>query len=191
MLFDALHQRDKLLGRTPGPGRPITTSPIRSQRCTEDPGKSWRDAADMDLMNKIYQVPGTIHVPCTGGTTAPREKTQTTRTTARPWPCLPGTVPGAEKWREASRERRRRRAVRSHRRVPNARFVRIGLEPAWWNDLKTKIEAYTLQLGPTWFLNVISHRKKSSNVTASIDTARAKLDSQQPIFCWHTRLEKR
>ena len=192
MLFDALHQRDKLLwtnSRTGSAYYDITYYEASgAQKIT---GKSWRDAADMDLMNKIYQVPGTIHVPLYWWNNGPEENTQIYQNHCLALALSPRDGAWSRevdgKLPESADDGVLFEVIDEFR---NARFVRIGLEPAWWNDLKTKIEAYTLQLGPTWFLNVISHRKKSSNVTASIDTARAKLDSQQPIFCWQHQARK-
>jgi len=192
MLFDALHQRDKLLwtnSRTGSAYYDITY--YEASGAQKISGKSWRDAADMDLMNKIYQVPGTIHVPLYWWNNGPEENTQIYQNHCLALALSPRDGAWSRevggKLPESADDGVLFEVIDEFR---NARFVRIGLEPAWWNDLKTTIEAYTLQLGPTWFLNVISHRKKSSTVTASIDTARAKLDSQQPIFCWQHQARK-
>ena len=192
MLFEALHQRDKLLwtnSRTGSAYYDITY--YEASGAQKVPGKSWRDAADMDLMNKIYQVPGTIHVPLYWWSNGPDENTQVYQNH-----CLALALsPRDGAW---TREVDGKLPVSADDGVlfevidefRDARFVRIGLEPAWWNNLETQIEAYTLQMGRTWFLNVISHRKTPSTVTASIDLARTKLDSRQPIFCWQHQARK-
>jgi len=192
MLFEALHQRDKLLwtnSRTGSAYYDITY--YEASGAQKIAGKTWRDAADMDLMNKIYQVPGTIHVPLYWWSNGPEENTQAYQNHCLALALSPRdgawTREVDGKLPESADDGVLFEVIDEFR---DARFARIGLEPAWWNDLQTQIEAYTLRLGPAWFLNVISHRDKRSTVTASIDTARAGLDPKRPIFCWQHQARK-
>ncbi|MBQ16784.1 MAG: hypothetical protein CMJ65_06625 [Planctomycetaceae bacterium] len=185
-LYEALHQRNKLLwvnARTGSAFYDITY--YEGSGAQRVPGKTWRDGADMDLMNKIYQVPGTMHVPLYWWTNGPQQNTQRYQNLCLALALSPRggawMKPVDGKFPRAPDDGVLHEVIDEFR---DARFTRIGLEPAWWRDLETDVEAYTLRLGPTWFVNVMAHRKQSSTVTASIDVTRTTLDPTQPVFCW-------
>jgi hypothetical protein len=139
----------------------------------------------MDLMNKIYQVPGTIHIPlywwvngdqennaryqnlCLGLALSPRGGAWAHKIDGE-WPPLPDETAFGE-------------AVDEYR---DSRFVRIGLEPAWWNDLETQVEAYTLKSGDTYLVNVTSHHDEPRDLTVSVDVEPMGLSRDEPVFIW-------
>jgi len=192
MLFEALHRDDKLLwtnSRTGSAYYDITY--YEASGAQKVPGKTWRDAADMDLMNKIYQVPGTIHVPLYWWSNGPKENTQAYQNHCLALALSPRDGAWARevdgKLPEIPRDGVLHEVIDEFR---DARFARVGLKPAWWNDLHTRIEAYTLRLGATWFLNVISHHEQPTTVKPSISLARTSIDPEQPIFCWQHQARK-
>ncbi len=185
-LFDGLHKDNKLFwinGRTGSVYYDLSYYEVSGAHRV--PGRTWRDGADMDLMNKIYQVPGTIHIPLYWWNNGPEENTQDYQNHCLALALSPrdgawsievdGKLP-VQPDNGALFE-----AIDEFR---DARFARIGLEPAWWNDLSTNIEGYTLKSPGAWFLNAISHRDEKSDIQASLDISLMKLQPDQPIFCW-------
>ncbi|MBI4024772.1 MAG: hypothetical protein HY360_07295 [Verrucomicrobia bacterium] len=63
-------------------------------------------------------------------------------------------------------------------------FVEIGLAPAWWRDLATEFEAFTLRQGPAFLVNVISHYKDTRAGVFSVDPDRMGFDRNKPVYCW-------
>ena len=185
-LYEELHKRGKFLWtnmRTGSVYYDVAYYEVSGAHVV--PGKTWRDGADMDLMNKIYQVPGTMHIPlywwvngplennrryqnlCLGLALSPRGGAWAHKVNGD-WPILPNeTCFGA--------------AVDEYR---DARFVRIGLEPAWWNDLETDIEAYTLRHGDTVLVNAINHADEVEDVMLSVDVDKLGFDRKRMIFLW-------
>lgn len=185
-LYQKLHQRGKLLWTNMRTGSVYyDVAFYEGSGAGVLPGKTWRDGADTDMMNKIYQVPGTIHIPlywwingplennrryqnlCLGLAMSPRGGAWAHKVDGE-WPVLPNeTCVGA--------------AVDEYR---DARFVRIGLEPAWWNDLETNVEGYTLRYGDTYLVNVINHAELAEDLTISVDLARMAFNRDRPIYIW-------
>jgi hypothetical protein len=150
------------------------------------PGKAWRDGADMDLMNKIYQIPGTVHVPLQWWLNGPAANYRRYHDLClllanreRGGPCAvpqaDGTYPGCCDLEPF---------IATLREILPARFVRIGLEPAWWNDLETELEAYTLRLGDAYLVNAISHSQDPRDFDISVDLRQMGFEPGQRLFLW-------
>ena len=185
-LYQELNRRGKLLWANMRTGSYYyDISYYEGSGAEVTPGKGWRDGADMDLMYKIYSIPGTINIPlywwangnlensgryqdlCMGLAMTPRGGAWAHKVDGE-WPVLPDEGAfGA--------------AVHEYQ---FARFARIGLEPAWWSDLETPIEGFTLQHGDTWFVNVISHHDDVRDVSVSVDRSKMELVPGHPVFAW-------
>ena len=73
-LFEELHQHGKLLWTNMRTGSMYyDVAYYEGSGAANAPGKTWRDGADMDMMNKIYQIPGTIHIPLYWWVNGPEE----------------------------------------------------------------------------------------------------------------------
>jgi hypothetical protein len=66
----------------------------------------------------------------------------------------------------------------------NSEWAEIGLAPAWWRDLETPYEAYTLKLDDAYLLNVTSHAKEAGDATFALDPARMGFDPARRTFLW-------
>ena len=64
------------------------------------------------------------------------------------------------------------------------RRTRIGLEPAWWDNLETNVEGYTLRHGDTYLVNVINHTEETEDLTVSVDLEKMDFDQKRPVFIW-------
>ena len=185
-LYEELHKRGKLLWTNMRTGSfYYDVAYYEGSGAQVVPGKTWRDGADMDLMNKIYQVPGTLQIPlywwvngaeennaryqnlCLGLAMTPRGGAWAHQIDGE-WPVLPNEAAfGA--------------AVHEYQA---ARFTRIGLQPAWWNDLDTPVEGYTLKNGNAYFVNVTSHYGEPRDIEVSVDPAKMGFAPGEPIFIW-------
>lgn len=149
------------------------------------PGKNWRDGADADLMNKLYQVPGTLHIPLYWWVNSPQENNARYQNLCLGLAMSPRGGAWAHKvdgdWPVLPDECAFGAAVDEFR---DARFVRIGLEPAWWKDLDTRVEGFTLNLGDTYLVNVISHLDGPQDIQVSVDASRMGFDAARPVFAW-------
>jgi len=149
------------------------------------PGKTWRDGADMDLMNKLYQVPGTIHIPLYWWVNSSLENNRRYQNLCLALAMSPRGGAWAHKvdgeWPVLPNEHAFSAAVDEYR---DARFARLGLDPAWWNDLETNVEAYTLRLGQTYLVNVINHAESEEDVTVSVDLTRMGWSRDEPVYVW-------
>ena len=65
-----------------------------------------------------------------------------------------------------------------------ARFERIGLEPAWWNDQETLVEGFTLKHGNAYLVNVISHHAEVRDIPVSVDRSEMGFAPGEPVFAW-------
>ena len=149
------------------------------------PPRTWRDGADMDMMNKIYQVPGTIHVPIYWWGNGPEQNNRRYQNLCLGLAMSPTGGMWAHKvdgeWPVMPNEQCVGASVDEYR---DARVTRIGLAPAWWEDLETNVEAFTLGLGDTYLVNVINHAEQVEDVTVSVDVAKMDFDRDRPIFIW-------
>ena len=186
LLYQGLHEAGKLLWtnmRTDSAFYDIAYYEVSGAHVV--PGKAWRDGADADLMNKIYQVPGTMHIPLYWWVNTNRQNNARYQNLCLGLAMSPRGGAWAEKvdgdWPILPDERAFGAAVDEYR---DARFARIGLEPAWWNDLETRIEAFTLALGDIRFVNVVSHEAEPGEVTVSVGMTRAGFDRSAPVFVW-------
>ena len=152
-------------------------------------GKTWRDGADMDLMNKLYQIPGTVHVPLNWWINGPQANYRRYHDLClmlamreRGGPCA---VPQADGSYPRNPDIEPYNAVL--REILPARFARIGLAPAWWRALDTELEAYTLKLGDAYLVNAISHYADTRDIDASVDLRAMGFAKSRPVFMWTHR----
>jgi hypothetical protein len=185
-LYEELHKHGKLLWTNMRTGSMYyDVTYYEGSGAAVAPGKSWRDGADMDLMNKIYQVPGTIHIPLYWWVNGPQENNRRYQNLCLGLALSPRGGAWANKiddeWPILPDESCFGAAVDEYR---DARFTRIGLEPAWWNDLETNVEGYTHRNGDTLLVNVIHHAEDAGDVTVSVDVAKTGFDRDRPVFIW-------
>jgi hypothetical protein len=185
-LYEELHKRGKLLWTNMRTGSMFyDVAYYEGSGAAVVPGKSWRDGADMDMMNKIYQVPGTIHIPLYWWVNGPEENNRRYQNLCLGLGLSPRGGAWAHKiddeWPVLPDESCFGAAVDEYR---DARFTRTGLEPAWWNDLDTNVEGYTLRNGDTYLVNVVHHAEESEDVTVSVDVEKMGFDRARPIFVW-------
>jgi hypothetical protein len=163
------------------------------------PQVPWRATADELLLRKVYTPPGAPSVPIywLGGDQFAREGRRNEQRYANLVLGLGFPVTGC--WLDPYAEHFpapgggcewasvvRYQAALGAATVEyyNAEWVDIGLEPAWWRNLETPYEAYTLKLGDAYFLNVISHRQETADAAFTVDPARMGFDAQRRTFLW-------
>ena len=152
-------------------------------------GKTWRDSGDADLMSKVYQIPGTVHVPLQWWLNGPHENARRYHDLClmlamrdRGGAC---SIPQADGEYPKSPDIEPFVAV--VREIMPAVFVRIGLQPAWWSDLETNLEAYTLKLGDTYLVNAISHEARTRDFAVSVDLQKMGFERGRRTFIWTHR----
>jgi len=59
-----------------------------------------------------------------------------------------------------------------------------GLQPAWWRDLDTNIEAYCFRKGPACIMTALRHEEKTDDVTLSVETAKLGFSAERDAFLW-------
>jgi len=60
----------------------------------------------------------------------------------------------------------------------------VGLQPAYWNDFDTKIEAYVLKLGGAYFFTANNHHDESRDIMLSADMDRMDMSPENRTFTW-------
>ena len=191
-LFEELHKRGALLWANMHSGSVFYD--IAHYECSGAhgaPGKTWRDGADMDLINKISQIEGTMHVPLYWWASGPLQNSQDYQNHVLALAVSPFQGPYLQRVDGTLPVRPNDKVIGvAADEYRDARFVRIGLEPAWWNDSETTLEAYTLKLGDTYFVNAISHAEQPADIAVTVDLKKMGFDPAKRTFIWQHQLRE-
>ena len=60
----------------------------------------------------------------------------------------------------------------------------VGIEPRYWTDAKSLVEAYVLKKGSTYFFTSLNHHDRPIDLTSSADLARLDLEPGKRLFRW-------
>jgi hypothetical protein len=159
----------------------------------------WRTSANVWLMRKLYTRPGNVCIPLywLAGDLAKAENSfneeryrnlvlasglKATGCYCDPYEkAFPGVKGGAD-WVALAQYQYPVHAVT--RELTASRFEDIGLAPAFWRDLGTEYEGFTLKQGSSYLLNVISHHREPREGVFALDPKRMGFAAGKPVFVW-------
>ena len=67
----------------------------------------------------------------------------------------------------------------------NTHMPEVGIEPRYWTDSKSLVEAYVLKKGPTYFFTSLNHHDQPIDLTSSADLSKLDLEPGKRLFRWN------